>query len=277
MDKATLALLIFLGVYVGFYFVMFLLICYDKRNSAHPMYDPAKPGKYDERQLADQALAGKYALWAVVGYLVLWALLDGFGLTLWEPTVGALLGVVLGVGSFGAICILRDAYFKPGDKEHMAQLVPLLIINLGFFFINSNKEKVLSDGRLTGGATGPLLLLLAMVLYAALLVRYAMEKRGAGAAAKREVLNWIFALVLGLGSLWNVLCLLGVLPMRLWTLSLSAVSLTSVVMIVTRYRALLEKSREEPEAERKAAKLSPSAGLVISLGAAWIITMVACL
>lgn len=275
MDEQTLAMLVVGGIFAACCLGAGMIGWYDRKHSAHPTYDPEKLGKYDERQLADQALAGKYALWAVLAYLLLWAIMEGFGLTLWEPSVGAVLGVVVGAGSFGAICILRDAYFRPGDKEHMAQIVPLLIANLGIISINVNDGAPYFDGRLTPATIGPLLLLLAAVLYAALIVRYIMEKRDAG--AKRETLNWVFALVLGLGALWNVLCLLGVLPLRLWVLSLAVVSLTSVVMIVTRYRASRGKSREELEAEQKTAKRSPSAGLVISLGAAWAITMVSCL
>lgn len=71
------------------------------------------PGKalYDERQTIIRLRAGVHALFALGGYLVLWAVLDYFGGWAWTGEVAPLVwgGVMLAVIVWTVECTLRDA------------------------------------------------------------------------------------------------------------------------------------------------------------------------
>lgn len=115
MEKQTLILLIIGGVLLLFYTVFFAVVVHEIKK--YPNGNP-KPKKYDERQLADRAKAVQCAFWTMCVYLLLWGVLEaGFGIILWENAFGAFLGVILGIGVFSIVCVLRDAYFRPGDKN----------------------------------------------------------------------------------------------------------------------------------------------------------------
>jgi len=75
-------------------------------------WDRYESGRYDERQTADQARAGKIAFFALMGYLaavVLFRMLEPEGMTL---LLDSLLwaGLLLGIAVYGTIAIWTNAY-----------------------------------------------------------------------------------------------------------------------------------------------------------------------
>ena len=79
------------------------------------------PGKalYDERQTIIRLRAGIHALFALIGYLVLWALLDFFGPWAWTGEVAPLVfgGVMLAAVVWTVECTLRDAAVGWNQKK----------------------------------------------------------------------------------------------------------------------------------------------------------------
>ena len=84
------------------------------------------PGKalYDERQTIIRLRAGVHALFALGGYLVLWALLDLFGGWAWTGEVAPLVwgGAMLAIVVWTAECTLRDAAVGWNQKNGMSSL-----------------------------------------------------------------------------------------------------------------------------------------------------------
>lgn len=87
--------------------------------------------KYDERQVAAQGRASKYAYTTLIVYLLLYSLLDaGFDFVWCEQVFGIFLGIIFSLSVYLAFCIFQDAYFGVGDKKPGA----LIAINICGFF-----------------------------------------------------------------------------------------------------------------------------------------------
>jgi hypothetical protein len=77
----------------------------------------------------------------------------------------------------------------------------------------------------------------------------------------------IFAIALGLGAVWDCLCLTGVVPFGLWTLSFTMVAFGTICVLL-------------PHVFRKADGSSVgrgAAGVAVGEFAAWVITVIACM
>lgn len=72
---------------------------------------PKNKALYDERQTIIRLRSGVHALLTLVGYLILWALLDFFGPWAWTDEVAPLVfgGVMLAAVVWTVECTLRDA------------------------------------------------------------------------------------------------------------------------------------------------------------------------
>lgn len=170
------AVIIVVGVLLLWYFFIFAVALYARKESSEGF---SKPKKYDERQLADRIKGMKYGFLTMLGYQVLWMILELAGVVLWVSAFGAALGVVLGGGVFSVFCILNDALYHPGEKNRW---VPPLLINLGLFNVGIRAiaykgDELFSNGVLTAKASLFLLLFYLLVFDVALLLRKAVEKR----------------------------------------------------------------------------------------------------
>lgn len=92
---------------------------------------------YDERQQAEQGKAYRAALYALLGYLALWWLLEVAELRWWDMATGIGLGICLSMGVYALSCVFRDAYLhpararRPGRTVTWLALLGLLELGLG--------------------------------------------------------------------------------------------------------------------------------------------------
>jgi len=86
-----------------------------------------EPPQYDERQKIARLRAGNHALFALLGFLLVWAIVDHLE---WVPWTGAVLdltlcGMILAWGIWAAECILHDAFITWKDKRKDADALAL--------------------------------------------------------------------------------------------------------------------------------------------------------
>ena len=91
----------------------------ERRKRGEP---PPNKALYDERQTLIRLRAGVHALFALVGYLVLWAVFDHFGGWAWTGEVAPLVfgGVILAAAVWTVECTLRDAAVGWNQKNGAA-------------------------------------------------------------------------------------------------------------------------------------------------------------
>ena len=134
----------------------------------------------DERQIAAQGMAYKWAFWTMFGYYLLYAIICGAMEIVWcDPFLGAFLGVIVGATVFALICVFRDAYFRP-DQSRRSEIIVVNIICFSQGLIglmNLFDGKVIEDGVLSSESLQLFLLLMGLVLDAAFIVKHRMEKR----------------------------------------------------------------------------------------------------
>ena len=96
---------------------------------------PPNKALYDERQTIIRLRAGVHALFALGGYLVLWALLDFFGGWPWTDEVAPLVfgGAMLAVVVWTMECALRDAAVGWNQKSGAA--IPMYTLYTSYFVI----------------------------------------------------------------------------------------------------------------------------------------------
>lgn len=80
---------------------------------------------YDERQNIARGKSYQSGFFTMVGYYLVYAILDVFGITWCENFVGVILGILIGVGVFAVIAINNDAYFALNSKKK--QLIGLFV------------------------------------------------------------------------------------------------------------------------------------------------------
>ena len=144
----------------------------------------SKPKKkkqvFDERQIAAQGMAYKWAFWTMFGYYLLYATICGAMEIVWcDPFLGAFLGVIVGATVFALICVFRDAYFRP-DQSRKSEIVVINIICFSQGLIglmNLFDGTVIEDGVLSSESLQLFMLLMGLVLDAAFIVKHRMEKR----------------------------------------------------------------------------------------------------
>lgn len=163
-------------------FVVIYLIWCGILITAAAKSQPKKKKKqiFDERQIAAQGMAYKWAFWTMLGYYLLYAIICGAMEIVWcDPFLGTFLGVIVGATVFALICVFRDAYFRP-DQSRKSEIV---IINIICFsqgligLMNLFDGTVIEDGVLSSESLQLFMLLMGLVLDAAFIVKHRMEKR----------------------------------------------------------------------------------------------------
>ena len=97
-----------------------------------------EPPEYDERQRLARLRAGNHALFAVVGFLLVWTILDQLGRFAWTKSVldMALCALILAWGVWAADCILHDAFVTWKDKRKDADALALAYCWMLLFWTN---------------------------------------------------------------------------------------------------------------------------------------------
>ena len=163
-------------------FVVIYLIWCGILIAAAAKSQPKKKKKqiFDERQIAAQGTAYKWAFWTMFGYYLLYATVCGAMEIVWcDPFLGAFLGVIVGATVFALICVFRDAYFRP-DQSRKSEIVVINLIccSQGLIgLMNLSDGTVIEDGVLSADALQLFLLLMGLVLDVAFIVKHRMEKR----------------------------------------------------------------------------------------------------
>lgn len=119
-NRMLLTLLLLGGVYVGFFIFVMAAAWYCTKDDP-----PKKQGKYDERQIADQRRAYQYAFFTLLGYLLVFTVLDLLGIVWCTPAFGLSLGIALSLLVFSVFCIFCDAFFRVTENkaEHKGAII----------------------------------------------------------------------------------------------------------------------------------------------------------
>ena len=107
----------------------------DRKRRGEP---PKEKALYDERQRTIRLQASQWTLLALVGYLILWAVLHLGGWFEWtNEIVGWILcGGVLSAAVWQGYCILHDAVVGWNQKPEIAKTQKLLYFVYGFVFLS---------------------------------------------------------------------------------------------------------------------------------------------
>lgn len=84
--------------------------------------------QYDERQRLARMRAGNHALYVLLGFLLVWTMVEQFK---WFPWTGSMLdmtlcGMILAYGVWSADCVLHDAFASWNDKRPDFEFLPLI-------------------------------------------------------------------------------------------------------------------------------------------------------
>lgn len=110
-----------IGVITGFAATM--LICLAIRWIIQKKTN-ASGSDYDERQLAARGRAAQWGFWVTIFYMLMIGIIKPRGL---ETDSLMFLGACLGLGVFGCICIIRDAYF-PVSSQSPSKIVLIISV-----------------------------------------------------------------------------------------------------------------------------------------------------
>ena len=170
--QVLICVIVFLVIYLGW--CAFMIIAVAKS-------EPKKKKKqvFDERQIAAQGMAYKWAFWAMFTYYFLYVIICGGAEIVWcDAYLGMLLGVLFGATVFALVCIFRDAYFRPfTSKASAVAVVNIICFSQGMIGLMHLKDgTVIEGGVLTADAVQLFLLLTGLVLDVAFIVKHRMEK-----------------------------------------------------------------------------------------------------
>lgn len=86
-----------------------------------------EPPQYDERQRIARLRAGNHALFVLLGFLLVWTIVDQFGWAAWTGSVldMTLCGMLLAWCVWASDCILHDAFVTWKDKRKDADALSL--------------------------------------------------------------------------------------------------------------------------------------------------------
>lgn len=95
-----------------------------------------EPPQYDERQRLSRMRAGSHALYAVLGFLLVWAALDQLGRFDWTGSIldMTLCAMLLAWCVWASDCILHDAFVTWKDKRKDADVLSLNYCGLMIFW-----------------------------------------------------------------------------------------------------------------------------------------------
>lgn len=97
-----------------------------------------EPPQYDERQRLARLRAGNHTLFALLGFLGVWTVLDQLGWFAWTASVldMTLCALILAWGVWASDCILHDAFITWKDKRKDADALALVYCWMLFAWTN---------------------------------------------------------------------------------------------------------------------------------------------
>ncbi|MBR6004413.1 MAG: hypothetical protein IK068_06810 [Lachnospiraceae bacterium] len=126
---------------------------------------------YDERQIAMQGKAYKYAFYSMLIYYGLWMLFEAFSVTIpVSKTLLIFLGIVVGLITMLTISVMKDAYFKLNENktQFVIFFVFMAVFNLAIGVMHIVRGDFIEEGVVT--ATGSINLLCGILMVYLLLV-----------------------------------------------------------------------------------------------------------
>lgn len=172
--KLLICVIVFLVIYLAWCAVLIFAVSKSER--------PKKKAKFDERQIAAQGMAYKWAFFSMLGYYLLYMIVCGAGEIVWcDDILGMWLGVVIGVTVLCVICIFRDAYFRPDQSQKGAIIcINLIGISQGMLgILHLSDGTVVENGVLTGDSMQLFFLAMLLVIDAAFIIKHCMDRREA--------------------------------------------------------------------------------------------------
>ena len=97
-----------------------------------------EPPEYDERQRIARLRAGNRALYALMGFLLVWMIADQFGWFGWTGSIPdmTLCALILTWGMWSSDCILHDAFVPWKDRRKNADALALVYCWMLFSWTN---------------------------------------------------------------------------------------------------------------------------------------------
>ena len=96
----------YIGVLVGVAVGVLLVAKFRKKMLGN------EKAKYDERQLAEQGKASKYAYYMLMVYMFVFAFLESYDVIPFaDPLIVAFAGIAISIMIYACICIKNEAYF----------------------------------------------------------------------------------------------------------------------------------------------------------------------
>ena len=135
---------------------------------------------FDERQIAAQGMAYKWAFWTMCVYYFLYAIVSGAAEIVWcDQYLGMLLGVLVGITVFALFCLFRDAYFRPDQSKAVAiVIINLICLCQGIIgLIHLSEGTLIENGVLSGDCVQFFFVLMAIMLDIGFFIKHRMEKR----------------------------------------------------------------------------------------------------
>lgn len=142
--------------------------------------------QYDERQIIARGKA--YQVMATTGaiYMVAAALIDLLGIKWAVTALQMLIGLVICVGAFITVCIIKDAYFALSEMSRRKKLSELALVfliggcNLASFIINVlDGETMIDENGLQMDSIHLIIAVLFLYFSAVLIVKMIADKRTA--------------------------------------------------------------------------------------------------
>lgn len=168
----TIALVVF--VMAGFFWPLGAMAYFEMEERKKRK----EPPRFDERQKLARLRAGNHALYALLGFLAVWTVMDRLGWFDWtDSTLDlALCAMLMTWGVWTADCVWHDGFVSWKDKRKDANAIALyyciVMINFVYPFCNCDVTASWAPFIFACGNTA---FLCGVVLY-----KYRREKRGAG-------------------------------------------------------------------------------------------------
>lgn len=174
-------LLLCVGVFLVLYLGWMAVLIFAATKSEKPT---KRAAQFDERQIAAQGTAFKWAFWSMLGYNILYMFICGIGGIVWcDDILSMWLGVIVGTTVFCVVCIFRDAYLgRIQSKAGAIILINLFGFGQGLLGLRYLTDgTIIENGVLTADSMYLFITLMALVIDAAFLIKRRMDKREAEA------------------------------------------------------------------------------------------------
>jgi len=174
-DKQLISKLLIVGTFAVFGVFWYCVAMYAKKHSS-----VKEKKSYDERQIAEQRQAYRYAFFTLVAYLIVYSFLDLLGIGWCENAYGICCGITLSVVVFSIFCIFHDAFFNIRDSKASIvicwNLLGLSQLGIGLGSGGLNDGVLFTDGCITSQGIHLLFAIWVVVVDVCLLMKRKMDR-----------------------------------------------------------------------------------------------------